>query len=304
MRTSTLHGQTISEYPRGPHIPPADATATAAAMRLAAARLSVAPLALPSPEHELTDPMRGFTATIPGSHPHELFPRVDTPLLSPNTIRKTRLSSFWQGTQDVEDAPAHPGTSLATIQASPPDSIAGGEAQEAQEGALAGDRAGQTSVGIEMSRARKCGLRSDKVEYEGGTAVVVRRKKSKAIESARAGWVKSSRAAVRSSEQSPTSPSSMHATATLTWPLSPSGETDPRERACRRAACRSPRQTSSFASTVRPHAYVLSPARFAHLAAIGVVEPRAKAPRMHSISFASSEWVLNSRARGLQWYTR
>ncbi|OJT04860.1 Sensor histidine kinase AruS [Trametes pubescens] len=131
MRTSTLHGQTIAEYPRGPHIPPADATATAAAMRLAAARLSVAPLALPSPEHELTDPMRGFTATIPGSHPHEMFPRVDTPLLSPNTIRKTRLSSFWQGTQDVEEAPGHLGSPLATIQASPPDSIAGGEAQEA-----------------------------------------------------------------------------------------------------------------------------------------------------------------------------
>lgn len=37
----------------------------------------------------------------------------------------------WQGTQNVEDAPAHSGTLLATIQASPLDSIAGGKAQEA-----------------------------------------------------------------------------------------------------------------------------------------------------------------------------
>lgn len=34
--------------------------------------------------------------------------------MSPNTIRKTRLSSFWQGTQDVEDY------RLPTIQQSPP----------------------------------------------------------------------------------------------------------------------------------------------------------------------------------------
>ncbi|KAH9856539.1 hypothetical protein C2E23DRAFT_865956 [Lenzites betulinus] len=106
MRTSGLHSQPISEHSRFPAIPPADATATAAAIRLAAARVSVAPLALPSPEHELTDPMRG-----------------DLPLLSPNTARKSRLSSFWQGTQDVEDAPPSWGTGLATIEASPPDSI-------------------------------------------------------------------------------------------------------------------------------------------------------------------------------------
>lgn len=85
-------------------IPPADATATAAAIRLAAARVSVAPLALPSPEHELTDPMRGVTATIPRSHPDPFFsPGEILPLLSPNTVRKSRLSSFWQGTQDVDE---------------------------------------------------------------------------------------------------------------------------------------------------------------------------------------------------------
>ena len=37
-----------------------------------------------------------------------------SPLKTPNATRKTRLSSFWQGTQDVEDR-------LPTIEASPPE---------------------------------------------------------------------------------------------------------------------------------------------------------------------------------------
>ncbi len=112
LRNSFADMRTASSHNAYPHlersyvpIPPADATATAAAIRLAAARVSVAPLALPSPEHELTDPMRGVTATIPRSHPDHLFPGEVLPLLSPNTVRKTRLSSFWQGTQDVEETP-------------------------------------------------------------------------------------------------------------------------------------------------------------------------------------------------------
>ncbi|KAH9902863.1 hypothetical protein C8Q73DRAFT_633609 [Cubamyces lactineus] len=78
--------------------------------------------------------MRGVTATIPGSHPSDIFPITDLPLLSPNTARKTRLSSFWQGTQDVEDGPA-PST-LSTIEASPPGSVVG-EAQQAPTQPLA-----------------------------------------------------------------------------------------------------------------------------------------------------------------------
>ncbi|KAH9838351.1 histidine kinase [Rhodofomes roseus] len=100
-------------------IPATDATTAAAAMRWAGARVSVAPLALPSPEHELTDPMRGVTATIPGSHPPDgpyLTRPANSPLYSPGTLRKSRLSSFWQGTQDVEDG------RLPTIKQSPPDS--------------------------------------------------------------------------------------------------------------------------------------------------------------------------------------
>ncbi|KAI0661563.1 hypothetical protein C8Q70DRAFT_910657 [Cubamyces menziesii] len=72
--------------------------------------------------------MRGVTATIPGSHPSDIFPITELPLLSPNTARKSRLSSFWQGTQDVEDGP--PSSVLSTIEASPPDSVAD-EAQQA-----------------------------------------------------------------------------------------------------------------------------------------------------------------------------
>ena len=45
-------------------------------MRLAAAGVSIAPIALPSPacslEHELTDPFRNARTTIPGSYPSEV----------------------------------------------------------------------------------------------------------------------------------------------------------------------------------------------------------------------------------------
>ena len=138
MRTSSAqYTQSLFEQSRHP-ITPADATATAAAIRLAAARVSVAPLALPSPEHELTDPMRGVTATIPGSHP-DVFANVEPlPLLSPNTSRKSRLSSFWQGTQDVDDgavpaqSPAPSSTGPATGKAV--DSTVEGKGDSMQDG--------------------------------------------------------------------------------------------------------------------------------------------------------------------------
>ena len=106
------------DHSREPSIPMTEAATAAAAMRWAAARVSVAPLALPSPEHELTDPMRGVTATIPGSHPPDppyLSVPPPPPLYSPGTLRKSRLSSFWQGTQDIEDG------RLPTIKQNPPE---------------------------------------------------------------------------------------------------------------------------------------------------------------------------------------
>lgn len=77
-----------------------EATAAAATMRWAAARVNLSPLALPSPEHELTDPMRGVHAAIPGSHP-----TVSSPPAHPTTpgMSRIRAGSFWEGTQDVED---------------------------------------------------------------------------------------------------------------------------------------------------------------------------------------------------------
>lgn len=73
-------------------------TAAAATMRWAAASVNLAPLALPSPERELTDPFRGVTTPIPGSH-NDISPE----LMTPGGGRKTRLATFWQGTQDIED---------------------------------------------------------------------------------------------------------------------------------------------------------------------------------------------------------
>lgn len=122
-------GGHISSSESRPLLPNTDVTTSAATIRLAAARVSVAPLALPSPEHELTDPFRGVTATIPGSHPSDLGgSHPDTPLKSPNLARKTRLSSFWQGTQDVEDS------RLPTIEASPPESTEDHSSRSSSQG--------------------------------------------------------------------------------------------------------------------------------------------------------------------------
>ncbi|KAM6504265.1 atypical/HisK protein kinase [Amanita muscaria] len=78
-----------------------DVQTTVATMRWAAARVDISPLALPSPEHELTDPMRGITATIPGSHPEvDDIAQTDFPT-TPGNARKNRLGSFWKGTTDV-----------------------------------------------------------------------------------------------------------------------------------------------------------------------------------------------------------
>ena len=71
-------------------------TTAVAAMRWAAARVDISPLALPSPEHELTDPMRGVTAALP----HEDFSVENA--TTPGGNRRARLASFWEGTTDVD----------------------------------------------------------------------------------------------------------------------------------------------------------------------------------------------------------
>ncbi|KAF8442414.1 hypothetical protein L210DRAFT_3611794 [Boletus edulis BED1] len=91
-----------------------DVTTAAATMRLAAARVNISPLALPSPEHELTDPMRGVHTAIPGVHASECSPPLNP--CTPGSNRKTRLGSFWEGTQDVGDDV----DKLSTIQGSGP----------------------------------------------------------------------------------------------------------------------------------------------------------------------------------------
>lgn len=105
LRSSTLSESDASTSPLT-----ADIIATAATIRWAAAGVSVAPLALPSPEHELTDPMRGVNAPIPGSHPPELTPEGEKAPMSPG--RRTRLASFWEGTQYLDRV-------LPTVQGSP-----------------------------------------------------------------------------------------------------------------------------------------------------------------------------------------
>ncbi|KAF8802541.1 hypothetical protein BYT27DRAFT_7341419 [Phlegmacium glaucopus] len=106
-----------------PSVVNTDLQATVATMRWAAACVDISPLALPSPEHELSDPMRGVMAAIPGSHSQDLIANITCP---PNASsnRKSRLMDFWRGTTDIDHGATTHSTSptqLVTILASPPD---------------------------------------------------------------------------------------------------------------------------------------------------------------------------------------
>ncbi|KAJ6570210.1 hypothetical protein DFH09DRAFT_917594, partial [Mycena vulgaris] len=148
--SATSPGASSATTPRYPAFTPGtfpastlDAQTSAATLRWAGARVRVAPLALPSPEHELVDPMRRASAVpIPGSHPE--FPSPNHPpatmittanagwqyhyahgaqtpgwdVMTPGGTRRSRLSGFWSGTADVDD-PAYAGGMLPTIDASP-----------------------------------------------------------------------------------------------------------------------------------------------------------------------------------------
>ena len=111
----------LDDHPHQPLNP--DVVASAATIRWAGAGISVAPLALPSPEHELTDPMRGVNAAIPGVHPTYGFPGPLAPereagLMSPG--RRPRLASFWEGTVEqtlptVDGSPSIESVSLDEV---------------------------------------------------------------------------------------------------------------------------------------------------------------------------------------------
>ncbi|KZO91573.1 hypothetical protein CALVIDRAFT_521478 [Calocera viscosa TUFC12733] len=77
--------------------PSLEAAAATATIRWAGSRVDVAPLSLPSPEHELMDPLRGFTVSIPGTHDQPLPSLRGSPIIP----RVAPKGSFWEGTQDV-----------------------------------------------------------------------------------------------------------------------------------------------------------------------------------------------------------
>ncbi|KAF8150767.1 hypothetical protein B0H34DRAFT_801693 [Crassisporium funariophilum] len=113
----------------------ADIHATVATMRWAAARVDISPLALPSPEHELTDPMRGVTASIPGAHSQDPIVQTDYSV-TPGGARKSRLTSFWEGTTDIDNGGtthSNGPTQLSTIAGSPPDGSAPGSSESVME---------------------------------------------------------------------------------------------------------------------------------------------------------------------------
>ena len=95
---SVSPGSSLNQGHSG-HSTSPDLAAAAATMRLAASRINLSPLVLPSPERELTDPMRDHTTTIPRSHLDEISASCETPTQDGT---RRRLTSFWQGTQDVD----------------------------------------------------------------------------------------------------------------------------------------------------------------------------------------------------------
>jgi len=97
-----------------PAVPHADATTAAAAMRWAGARINIAPLALPTPERELTDPFRNARTAIPGLNP------PDVPLGPQSPRHRQRLGSFWEGTIDVDGVTGPSSSTLSSIEGSPP----------------------------------------------------------------------------------------------------------------------------------------------------------------------------------------
>ena len=106
LRSSFSSGTSVP----GDNLPPmttatnAELQTTVATMRWAAAKVDISPLALPSPEHELADPMRGITATIPRAHPVDSY---SDPSLMPGVSRRSRLTEFWEGTNDVVEDKTH-----------------------------------------------------------------------------------------------------------------------------------------------------------------------------------------------------
>ena len=116
IRSSTGARPLIEQPPTStmpPVVPHVDATTAAAAMRWAGARINIAPLALPSPERELTDPFRNARTAIPCLSP----PDVPSGPQSPR--HRQRIGSFWEGTTDVDGATGPPPSTLNSIEGSP-----------------------------------------------------------------------------------------------------------------------------------------------------------------------------------------
>uniref|UniRef100_A0A0W0F757 histidine kinase n=1 Tax=Moniliophthora roreri TaxID=221103 RepID=A0A0W0F757_MONRR len=90
--THAHHVSSSTASPKFPHV------INAATMRLASSNVNISPLALPSPEHELTDPMRSVCVTVPGTLPHDGLIEVEAP-------RVPQDGSLSEG--DGVDAPAH-----------------------------------------------------------------------------------------------------------------------------------------------------------------------------------------------------
>ncbi|KAG7451064.1 uncharacterized protein BT62DRAFT_960666 [Guyanagaster necrorhizus] len=79
---------------------PASSVVSAATLRLAGTNVNLSPLALPSPEQEFTDPMKGVSVVVPGVHPDDSPNEL---VMTPGGTRKIMLKNFWKGVSAAED---------------------------------------------------------------------------------------------------------------------------------------------------------------------------------------------------------
>ncbi|PBL03757.1 hypothetical protein ARMGADRAFT_1049541 [Armillaria gallica] len=79
---------------------PAASLVSAATIRLAGTNVNLSPLALPSPEQEYTDPMKGVSVVVPGVHPDDSPNEL---VMTPGGTRKIMLKNFWKGVSAAEN---------------------------------------------------------------------------------------------------------------------------------------------------------------------------------------------------------
>ena len=137
--------------------------ATAATMRWAGVGVAIAPLALPSPEHELTDPFRHYNKSLPPPTPNEIPPSpkrmrassIASSIGHSPTVARLRDRDFWEGTQEVSPdlLPPIPGSTQPTL-ADDENAVPRATISALSSPAILSKKSSRSSVGSSRGRPR------------------------------------------------------------------------------------------------------------------------------------------------------